>query len=279
MSKEIRSTIYMKEEMYEKFRTACNYKFGDKQGKIKKGMLMAIDFFIEVVEEEKALAKKNQANSSPEPELTGLIEEGVIESEPTHQDKPIDFTQNFDESPTLSAKSSNQAELEKTFPYEEIPQQPSVVAPQDVVEEKTEENIEEGEFETDERPEMESAFVPQPQGIEPQSSFLAKQESETPQDVVEEEAVSEDLEQDKVAKKSYQQEPQVESEGQRIVREAIEREAEASVALDHDPNLQTVTEKPQLDQDEKPPQDVVEPDKITNLAKRLAEERRKRNLA
>lgn len=273
MSKEIRSTIYMKEEMYEKFRSACNYKFGDKQGKIKKGMLTAIEFFIEVVNEEKALAKKNQATSTPEPELSGLIEEGVIDSEPTHQDKPIDFTENFDESPTLSAKSSNQAEQEKTFPYEEIPKQPSVVT-----QEVAEENIDE----------IDVPPVPLDQDIEPEVPMVSRQEpppnlaelsyqAKVPQQVVEEEIANEEL--DQVAE-TIVEEVKEQSEGAKIVQDAIEREAEASVALDHDPNLQTVTEKPQLDQDEKPPQEVVEvkPD-VTDLAKRLAEERRKRNLA
>ena len=268
MTKEIRSTIYMKEDMYDKFRLACNYKFGDKQGKIKKGMIMAIEFFIEVVDEEKALAKTNQQTSTPEPELSGLIAEGVIEKEPKFQNEPTDFTKTLDDSPTLSAQTHDQAETTtEELPEEEIPQE--------VVEEKSEEIVEEELEQVEEIP-MVSQLQPPPDLT--QISFSAKEEIVSPQEVVEEEVVEEELVQVKQAKKSYKAEPQVESEGQKIVREAIEKEAEASVALDKG-ELQTQSEP---DQVVEAPQEVVEPEidnKIVTLAKRLADERRKRNLA
>lgn len=268
MVKEIRSTIYMKEDMYDKFRLACNYKFGDKQGKIKKGMIMAIEFFIEVVDEEKALAKTNQQTSTPEPELSGLIAEGVIESDQQLEDEPIDFTKNLDESPTLSAQTQDQAET----PTEELLEEE---IPQPVVEQNTDEIVED-ELDQDEEIPMVSRQEPPPDLTE--NSFSAKEEIVSPQEVVEEEVVEEELDQVKQAKKSYQAEPQVESEGQKIVQEAIRKEAEASVELDHG-ELQTMSEPDQVND---PPQEVVEPqtdDKITTLAKRLADERRKRNIA
>ena len=268
MTKEIRSTIYMKEDMYDKFRLACNYKFGDKQGKIKKGMIMAIEFFIEVVDEEKALAKTNQQTSTPEPELSGLIAEGVIEKEPKFQNEPTDFTENLDDSPTLSAQTHDQAET----PTEELPEEE---IPQELTEEKSDEIVED-ELEQDEEIPMVSRLEPPPDLT--QMSFSAKEEIASPQEVVEEEVVEPELDQVVKAKKSYKAEPEVQSEGQKIVQEAIRKEAEASVALDHG-ELQTVTE---LDQVKIPPQQVVEPEvdnKIVTLAKRLADERRKRNLA
>ena len=45
MKKEVRSTIYLEEDLYKRFREACNKKFGDKQGKIKQGYVLAISNF------------------------------------------------------------------------------------------------------------------------------------------------------------------------------------------------------------------------------------------
>ena len=52
MNTEIRSTIYLEEDLYNKFREACNKKFGDKQGKIKRGYIYAITKFVNEVSEE-----------------------------------------------------------------------------------------------------------------------------------------------------------------------------------------------------------------------------------
>ncbi len=45
MKKEIRSTVYLEEDLYNRFREACNRKFGDKQGKIKQGIVLAVTEF------------------------------------------------------------------------------------------------------------------------------------------------------------------------------------------------------------------------------------------
>jgi len=52
MDKEVRSTIYLEEDLYKRFREACNKKFGDKQGKIKQGYVLAITNFCNQVLEE-----------------------------------------------------------------------------------------------------------------------------------------------------------------------------------------------------------------------------------
>lgn len=64
--KEVRSTIYLEEDLYKRFREACNKKFGDKQGKIKQGYVLAITNFanevledvVDIVIEMKPQAKK-----------------------------------------------------------------------------------------------------------------------------------------------------------------------------------------------------------------------------
>jgi len=43
--KEVRSTIYLQEDLHNRFREACNKKFGDKQGKMKQGYVLAITNF------------------------------------------------------------------------------------------------------------------------------------------------------------------------------------------------------------------------------------------
>ena len=52
MIKEVRSTIYLEEDLYKRFREACNKKFGDKQGKIKQGYVLAITNFANQVLED-----------------------------------------------------------------------------------------------------------------------------------------------------------------------------------------------------------------------------------
>lgn len=42
MEKETRSTLYISEQLMIRFREACNKKFGDRQGKIKQGYVLAI---------------------------------------------------------------------------------------------------------------------------------------------------------------------------------------------------------------------------------------------
>ncbi len=42
MEKETRSTLYISEVLMLRFRQACNKMFGDRQGKIKQGYVLAI---------------------------------------------------------------------------------------------------------------------------------------------------------------------------------------------------------------------------------------------
>ncbi len=42
MEKETRSTLYISEVLMIRFRQACNKMFGDRQGKIKQGYVLAI---------------------------------------------------------------------------------------------------------------------------------------------------------------------------------------------------------------------------------------------
>ena len=79
MKKEVRSTIYLEEDLYNRFRQACNKKFGDKQGKIKQGYVLAISNFAnDVLQDVDISAKKlNQA------ETVTLTEEPEIPKEQT----------------------------------------------------------------------------------------------------------------------------------------------------------------------------------------------------
>jgi len=79
MKKEVRSTIYLEEDLYNRFRQACNKKFGDKQGKIKQGYVLAISNFAnDVLQDVDNSAKKlNQA------ETVTPIEEPEIPKEQT----------------------------------------------------------------------------------------------------------------------------------------------------------------------------------------------------
>lgn len=49
MEKQIRTTLYIDEQLYDRFRLACTKKIGDKQGKIKQGYVLAITNFCDVV--------------------------------------------------------------------------------------------------------------------------------------------------------------------------------------------------------------------------------------
>jgi len=52
MEKDVRTTLYIDELLSKRFREACNKKFGDKQGKIKQGYVLAITNFCYDVEQE-----------------------------------------------------------------------------------------------------------------------------------------------------------------------------------------------------------------------------------
>jgi len=52
MEKDVRTTLYIDELLSKRFREACNKKFGDKQGKIKQGYVLAITNFCDQVEQD-----------------------------------------------------------------------------------------------------------------------------------------------------------------------------------------------------------------------------------
>ena len=99
MAKEVRSTIYLEEDLYKRFREACNKKFGDKQGKIKQWYVLAIGNFANEVLED--------------------VVDIVIEMKPE---------------PEVKAKKLDTAKPKKDFPYEEIPKT-IIKTPQQVIEE------------------------------------------------------------------------------------------------------------------------------------------------
>lgn len=69
MAKDVRTTLYINEELSKRFRDACNKKFGDRQGKIKQGYVLAITNFCDVVELDQVddvLAKKLNNNKEAE---------------------------------------------------------------------------------------------------------------------------------------------------------------------------------------------------------------------
>lgn len=78
MIKEVRSTIYLEEDLYKRFREACNKKFGDKQGKIKQGYVLAITNFANQVLED---VVDIVIEMKPEPEVSAKkLEEAEIKT-------------------------------------------------------------------------------------------------------------------------------------------------------------------------------------------------------
>ena len=168
MTKEIRSTIYLDEDLYKRFREACNKKFGDKQGKIKQGYVLAITNFVNEVLQD--------------------VVDIVIEMKPQPED---------------SAKKLNQAE---TVP-QDVVETPQVVAetPQDVVEE-TEPKI------------------------------------KTPQEVIEESRSLVDSPPISATKLDEAETVSVDEGLKGLIGSLQNKEATASVGLDQDSELQTMTE-------------------------------------
>jgi len=52
MEKDVRTTLYISEQLSKRFRESCNKMFGDKQGKIKQGYVLAITNFCDQVEQD-----------------------------------------------------------------------------------------------------------------------------------------------------------------------------------------------------------------------------------
>lgn len=132
MDKEVRSTIYLEEDLYKRFREACNKKFGDKQGKIKQGYVLAItnfanevlqdvvDIVIETKSEPEVSAKKLEEAEIKTPQQ--VIEESkIIQTKqvvaPETPQEVVETPQEVAEIPTsvvdtppVSAKKLDQAE-------------------------------------------------------------------------------------------------------------------------------------------------------------------------
>ena len=127
MNKEIRSTIYLEEDLYKRFREACNKKFGDKQGKIKQGYVLAItnfanevlqdvvDIVIEMKPKPDNSAKKlNQAETVPqdvveEPEHIAEVPQNLTEIEIKTPQQVIEESLSTVDTPLVSAKKLDQA--------------------------------------------------------------------------------------------------------------------------------------------------------------------------
>lgn len=127
MNKEIRSTIYLEEDLYKRFREACNKKFGDKQGKIKQGYILAItnfanevlqdvvDIVIEMKPEPESSAKKlEEAETVPqdvveEPEHTTEVPQNLTEIEIKTPQQVIEESLSTVDNPPVSAKKLDQA--------------------------------------------------------------------------------------------------------------------------------------------------------------------------
>ena len=52
MEKDVRTTLHINEQLSKRFRESCNKMFGDKQGKIKQGYVLAITNFCDQVEQD-----------------------------------------------------------------------------------------------------------------------------------------------------------------------------------------------------------------------------------
>jgi len=112
MTKEVRSTIYLEEDLYKRFREACNKKFGDKQGKIKQGYVLAIgNFANEVLEDVVDIV----IEMKPEPEVKA---KKLDTAKPISQEvqiktpqQVIEESRSTVETPPVSAKKLDQAKM------------------------------------------------------------------------------------------------------------------------------------------------------------------------
>ena len=129
MNKEVRSTIYLEEDLYKRFREACNKKFGDKQGKIKQGYVLAISNFanevlgqelVDIVIEtkpEQVSAKELVEKTIPEQVSAKEIVEETIPDQPDQVSEPDQ----------VSAKKLVEAEIktpQQVIEESKIPQEP-----------------------------------------------------------------------------------------------------------------------------------------------------------
>ena len=86
MEKETRSTLYISEVLMIRFRQACNKMFGDRQGKIKQGYVLAITEWCDKVLDNKTIAE-------PPDLLAKKLLEDPIKAEPqVDQDENMQTT-------------------------------------------------------------------------------------------------------------------------------------------------------------------------------------------
>jgi len=83
MEKETRSTLYVSEQLMIRFREACNKKFGDRQGKIKQGYVLAITEWCDKVLNSKSITEP------PDLLAKKLLEDSIIEEPQLDQDENI----------------------------------------------------------------------------------------------------------------------------------------------------------------------------------------------
>jgi len=101
MVNEIRSTIYLEEDLYKRFREACNKKFGDKQGKIKQGYVLAITNF----------ANEVLVESIPKPpNLSDVLAKELEESKTETPQEVVEIPKSIVDTPPISATKLDQAE-------------------------------------------------------------------------------------------------------------------------------------------------------------------------
>lgn len=111
MVNEIRSTIYLDEDLYKRFREACNKKFGDKQGKIKQGYVLAITNFANEVLVESIPKPPNLSDvlaKELEESKTQTPQEVVAETETPQE--VVEIPKSIVDTPPISATKLDQAE-------------------------------------------------------------------------------------------------------------------------------------------------------------------------
>jgi len=105
MKKEVRSTIYLEEDLYKRFREACNKKFGDKQGKIKQGYVLAISNFAnEVLDDIVDIVIEMKPNEPKQDSAKKLIQAEIKTPQ-----QVIEESRSLVDSPPISATKLDQA--------------------------------------------------------------------------------------------------------------------------------------------------------------------------
>jgi len=96
MEKQTRTTLYISEVLMNRFREACNKMFGDKQGKIKQGCVLAITEWCdkvlntEFVPEPPDLLAKKLLEDSLKAEAEASVEVDQDENTQTNTEESIE---------------------------------------------------------------------------------------------------------------------------------------------------------------------------------------------